>query len=108
MGFRWRWRLRFGRKDRCPENREGLCPRMENLVTLDELKSGEEAIIVKVLGNGAFRQRLLEMGFLPGTRIRVIRYAPLEDPVEYELKGYHVALRHEEAAKVLVERCPKS
>ncbi|WP_297055513.1 FeoA family protein [Thermosulfurimonas sp.] len=104
MGFRWRWRWGRG----CRRREEGICPRMENLTTLDELRTGEEGIIVKVLGNGAFRQRLLEMGFLPGTRIRVIRYAPLEDPVEYELKGYHVALRHEEAAKVLVEKCPKS
>ena len=104
MGFRWLWRWRRGR---CREGAEP-CPRMENLVTLDELRTGEEGIIVKILGNGAFRQRLLEMGFLPGTRIRVIRYAPLEDPVEYELKGYHVALRHEEAARVLVEKCPKS
>ncbi|MBX6423017.1 FeoA family protein [Thermosulfurimonas sp. F29] len=103
MGFRWRWR-----RGHCHGRKGRVCPRVENLTTLDELRTGEEGTIVKILGNGAFRQRLLEMGFLPGTRVRVIRYAPLEDPVEYEIKGYHVALRHEEAAKVLVEKCPKS
>ncbi|RUM87778.1 MAG: iron transporter [Thermodesulfatator sp.] len=103
MGFRWRWRCR---RRGCRKG-QGPCPHRENLLALDELHTGEEGIIVKVLGNGAFRQRLLEMGFLPGTPIRVIRYAPLEDPVEYEIKGYHVALRHEEAARVLVEKCPK-
>ena len=102
MGFRWRWRRR------CRKGGEGICPRLDNLTTLDELHTEEEGTIVKILGNGAFRQRLLEMGFLPGTKVKVIRYAPLEDPVEYEVKGYHVALRHEEAAKVLVEKCPKS
>lgn len=107
MGFRWRFRWRRRRRRGCAEGRGGTCPRFENLMTLDDLKTGEEGVIVKVLGNGAFRQRLLEMGFLPGSKVRVIRYAPLEDPVEYEVKGYHVALRHEEAARVLVEKCPK-
>lgn len=105
MGFRRRFR--WGRRRRCSVEGGKTCPRLENLVTLEELKTGEEGIIVKVLGNGTFRQRLLVMGFLPGTKVRVIRYAPLEDPVEYEVKGYHVALRHDEAAQVLVEKCPK-
>ncbi len=71
---------------------------------LEDLRTGEEGKILKILGNGPFRIRLMEMGFVPGARIRVVRYAPLKDPVEYEVKGYHVSLRHEEAAKILVEK----
>jgi len=73
-------------------------------VRLEDLRTGEEGEILKILGNGAFRIRLMEMGFVPGARIRVVRYAPLKDPVEYEIKGYHVSLRHEEAAKILVKK----
>ena len=71
---------------------------------LEDLRTGEEGEIVKILGNGPFKIRLMEMGFVPGARIRVVRYAPLKDPVEYEVKGYHVSLRHEEAAKILVRK----
>ncbi|NPA49319.1 MAG: ferrous iron transport protein A [Thermodesulfobacteria bacterium] len=71
---------------------------------LEDLRTGEEGEIVKILGNGPFRIRLMEMGFIPGAKIRVVRYAPLKDPVEYEVKGYHVSLRHEEAAKILVRK----
>ncbi len=71
---------------------------------LEDLRNGEEAEIVKILGDGPFRIRLMEMGFVPGAKVRVVRYAPLKDPVEYEIKGYHVSLRHEEAAKILVRK----
>ena len=71
---------------------------------LEDLRTGEEGKIVKIVGNGPFRLRLMEMGFIPGARVKVIRYAPLKDPVEYEIKGYHISLRHEEAAKILVEK----
>jgi Fe2+ transport system protein FeoA len=46
----------------------------------------------------------MEMGFVPGSEIVVEKYAPLKDPIEYVLKGYHVSLRHEEAEKVLVQK----
>ncbi len=71
---------------------------------LEDLRTGEVGRIVKIMGNGPFRLRLMEMGFIPGAEVKVIRYAPLKDPVEYEIKGYHVSLRHEEAAKILVEK----
>jgi ferrous iron transport protein A len=71
---------------------------------LDELRTGDRAIIVRVLGMGRFRHRLMEMGFVPGAEIVVEKYAPLKDPIEYVLKGYHVSLRHEEAEKVLVRK----
>ena len=69
---------------------------------LSDLKSGEKAVIERVTGVGRFRQRLMEMGFIPGAEIEVEKFAPLSDPVEYVLKGYHVSLRHEEAERVLV------
>lgn len=69
---------------------------------LNELKTGEKGIIERVMGTGRFRQRLMEMGFVPGTEILVKKFAPLKDPIEYVLKGYHVSLRHEEAEKIMV------
>ena len=72
-------------------------------MTLDEMKPGQECEIVDVIADGILGQRLLDMGFIPGTRIRVIRNAPLIDPVQLELKGYHISLRHSEAKKVEVK-----
>jgi ferrous iron transport protein A len=70
---------------------------------LRELKEGDRATIIEVGGAGPFRRRLLEMGFLPGTVVLIKKYAPLNDPIEFVLKGYHVSLRREEAENVLVE-----
>ncbi len=72
-------------------------------MTLSELKEGQRATVLRVGGHGPFRRRLLEMGFLRGTEIYVEKYAPLRDPIEVILKGYHVSLRIEEAAHVEVE-----
>jgi Fe2+ transport system protein FeoA len=67
------------------------------------LTEGQRARVVRVGGNGPFRRRLLEMGFLAGTDVYVEKYAPLRDPIELILKGYHVSLRVEEAAQIQVE-----
>lgn len=64
---------------------------------LSELKAGESAIIVKILGHGAYRKRLIEMGFVKGQRIRSLLTAPLRDPVKYKLMDYEVSLRRSEA-----------
>jgi Fe2+ transport system protein FeoA len=72
-------------------------------VNLSELKEGQTATVVRVSGDGPFRRRLLEMGFLQGTQVYVEKYAPLKDPLELILKGYHVSLRVDEAAWVQVE-----
>ena len=64
---------------------------------LSELKTGESGIIVKVLGHGGFRKRIIEMGFIKGKNIEVLLNAPLQDPVKYKLMGYEVSLRHDEA-----------
>jgi Fe2+ transport system protein FeoA len=71
--------------------------------TLSELKEGQSARIIKVGGQGPFRRRMLEMGFLKGVMVYVEKYAPLRDPLELIVKGYHVSLRVEEAAQVIVE-----
>jgi ferrous iron transport protein A len=69
---------------------------------LNELRTGDRGTIERITGTGRFRQRLMEMGFVPGAEIVVEKYAPLKDPIEYVLKGYHVSLRHEEAERVLL------
>lgn len=69
---------------------------------LDELHSGETAIIVKILGHGAFRKRMIEMGFVKGHEIKVLLHAPLRDPIKYSLMGYEVSLRSSEAHLVEV------
>ena len=70
---------------------------------LSEMKQGEEGFIVRVSGASVLRRRLLEMGLNRGAKIRVEKYAPLKDPLELIVKGYHVSLRVEEAANITVE-----
>ncbi|WP_291527962.1 ferrous iron transport protein B [Bacteroides sp. UBA939] len=67
---------------------------------LSSLEDGETAVIAKINGSCCFRQRLTEMGFVYGTKVKAIKKAPLQDPVEYELMGYRVSLRQSEAAKI--------
>lgn len=69
---------------------------------LSELKTGEEGIIVKILGHGAFRKRVIEMGFVKGQNIKVLLNAPLRDPIKYSIMGYEVSLRRSEAHHVEV------
>lgn len=69
---------------------------------LSELKTGEKAVIVKVNGHGSFRKRITEMGFVRGKLVNVILNAPLKDPIEYEIIGYKISLRREEADKIEV------
>ena len=69
---------------------------------LSDLHTGEIAVIAKVGGHGGFRKRIVEMGFIKGKEIKVVLNAPLRDPIEYELMGYKISLRREEAALVEV------
>ncbi len=69
---------------------------------LSDLHTGETGIITKVLGRGAFRKRITEMGFVKGKKVTVIKSAPLLDPIEYEIMGYKVSLRRSEAELVEV------
>ena len=67
---------------------------------LSEVKTGQKAVIVKVLGHGSFRKRIIEMGFVKDTLVEVLLNAPLEDPVKYRILGYEVSLRHDEAEMI--------
>ena len=69
---------------------------------LSELNTGERGVIVKVYGHGSFRKRIIEMGFVKGNKVKVILNAPLRDPIEYEIIGYKISLRREEADKIEV------
>ncbi len=69
---------------------------------LSDLNNGEKAIIVKVRGRGAFRKRIIEMGFVRGKEIMVIKSAPLKDPIEYSIMGYMISLRKSEAELIEV------
>ena len=69
---------------------------------LSELKTGEKGVIVKVLGHGGFRKRIIEMGFVKGKTVEVLMNAPLQDPVKYKVMGYEVSLRHQEAEQIEV------
>ena len=69
---------------------------------LSELKTGERAIVVKVLGHGGFRKRIIEMGFIKGKTVEAVLNAPLQDPVKYKIMGYELSLRHDEAAMIQV------
>ena len=70
---------------------------------LSEMKEGQSGTIVHVGGNGILRRRILEMGILKGTQVYVEKYAPLRDPLELIIKGYHVSLRVKEAAEIEVD-----
>lgn len=67
---------------------------------LSDLKSGESGVVVKVLGHGGFRKRIVEMGFIKGKTVTSVLNAPLQDPVEYRIMGYDISLRRAEATMI--------
>ncbi len=69
---------------------------------LSELQTGGKGVIVKIKGRGAFRKRIIEMGFVKGKTVEVILNAPLKDPVKYKVMGYEVSLRRNEASLIEV------
>lgn len=71
-------------------------------MNLSELKTGEIGVIVRVNGSGAFRKRILEMGFIRGKAVKVILNAPLRDPIKYKIMEYEVSLRRSEASLIEV------
>ena len=74
-----------------------------SIKTLNQLEPGERATIVKVGGQGPVRRRILDMGVVRGAEIKVVRVAPLGDPVEFLIKGYNLSLRKSEAQQIQVE-----
>ena len=69
---------------------------------LSELKTGKKGVIVRVMGHGGFRKRIVEMGFIKGKTVEVLLNAPLHDPVKYKIMDYEVSLRRAEAELVEV------
>jgi Fe2+ transport system protein FeoA len=72
-------------------------------IPLSLLQPGDQGEVVQVQAQGLVRQRLLEMGFIRGARLRVEKLAPLGDPMELVIKGYHLSLRREESSCILVQ-----
>lgn len=75
-------------------------------VPLSTLQPGASGEVLQVLASGPIRQRLLEMGFVRGATLRVEKLAPMGDPMELVIKGYHLSLRREESACILVLPLP--
>jgi len=72
-------------------------------MTLSDLSPGALAVLRAMPSTGAAFVRLREMGLLPGTRLKLVRRAPLGDPIEIEVRGYHLSLRRDEAEHIEVE-----
>jgi ferrous iron transport protein A len=77
---------------------------MESVTPLSTLQAGSQAVIVSIQIPPESRGRLLEMGVLTGTRIELVRRAPLGDPLEIKVRGYNLSLRKHEADQILVRR----
>lgn len=72
-------------------------------MTLKDLKPGESGIVDSIASKGAVRRRLMDMGITPGVSVKVIKVAPLGDPVEVNLRGYELSLRLSEAENVILK-----
>lgn len=73
------------------------------MLTLDSVPVGTECIVKQIGGKGKIRTRILDMGLTRGTQVKVIRVAPFGDPIEFEVRGYNLSLRKEEARQVMVQ-----
>ncbi len=72
-------------------------------MTLDKLPIGKTAVITAVGGEGALRCRLLDMGLIPKTNVKIIKVAPMGDPIELSVRGYELSIRIEDAQKITIE-----
>ena len=70
---------------------------------LDELEPGRKARVVRVEGDAALRHRIMDMGLVPGTEVRLERSAPLADPISFRVRGFELSLRRSEAAAVRID-----
>jgi Fe2+ transport system protein FeoA len=71
-------------------------------MSLADYRKGNKGTILRIDGEPQFRKRIMEMGFVKGAQVRVVKYAPLADPVEILIKGYHLTLRREQATAVMM------
>ncbi len=83
-------------------------PPVKGSSTIAGLRVGEEGLVADVGGERAISVRLMEMGLLPGTRVRVVRVAPLGDPIEIRLRSYSLSIRKADAHAVAIAREPRS
>lgn len=74
------------------------------LMTLDQLPLGQSAKVTKLTGAPTVRRRLMEMGITPAATVQAIRWAPLGDPLDVKVRGYHLSLRREEASAVEIQQ----
>lgn len=79
--------------------------RLDGQIPLSCLECGESGMIVKLNLAGNVRQRFMAMGLVKGEKVTLERAAPLGDPLEFLVKGYHLSLRKSEASQIIVERC---
>ena len=90
------------------------CPELDHecqartVMTLSDYKPGQKGKVVRVCGNIDFRRRMMEMGFVKGAKVSVVKYAPLNDPMELVLMGYHLSIRRGEAADILMNEPEKA
>jgi ferrous iron transport protein A len=73
------------------------------LKPLSQLNPGEKGVVSKVTGGGSIHRRIIDMGIVPGTLLKVEKYAPLGDPIEIKVKGFNLSLRKAEAEMIQVE-----
>lgn len=73
-------------------------------MTLNDLKIGESGVITAVGGEGALRLRLLDMGLIPKTLVRVQKVAPMGDPIQIQIRGYELTLRREDAQRIEIRK----
>lgn len=71
--------------------------------SLKDLKRGEKAMVQKIKVNGSLHRRLCDMGINPGITVEMVKAAPLGDPLEFKLKGYHLSLRKSVAEQVIID-----
>ena len=72
-------------------------------MTLDQLQNGQPAKVVKITGKGAVRRRLMDMGLVRGVQVEMVKAAPMGDPVDYLVRGYHLSLRKSEAQMIEID-----
>jgi ferrous iron transport protein A len=91
----------------CPERQDHEC-QARTVMTLSDYKPGQKGKVIQVCGNTDFRRRMMEMGFVKGAKVSVVKYAPLNDPMELVLMGYHLSIRRGEAADILMNEPEKA
>ncbi len=100
-GYR-RKRRKIGRHHRSHNEFHNHDEKGHDILRLSDFGPNQEVVITKILGHGAFRKRITEMGFIKSKKVKVIKNAPLLDPVEYEIMGYNISLRRKEADMIEV------